>query len=95
MNLGLWNVGAVSKFHVDAVALARCHNIDFLSMPEPRMSNHSLGNYLEARYGAHVLAAIREPQYTSNGRRASPHGGALCMNLTAKQRGSSMRLLRT
>ena len=86
-------MGAVSKFHVDAVAMARRLNVDFLSMPEPRMSDHSLGNYLEAHYGAHVLAAIREPQYTSNGRRASPHGGALCMNLTAKQRGSSMRPL--
>jgi hypothetical protein len=73
--------------------MARRLNVDFLSMPEPRMSDHSLGNYLEAHYGAPVLAAIREPQYTSNGRRASPHGGALCMNLTAKQRGSSMRLL--
>jgi hypothetical protein len=86
-------VGSVSKFHGDAVGTARDLGVDFLSMPEPRLGDHSAACYLEAHYGAHILAAIRRVQYSKNGRRASPHGGALCMNLTAKQRGTSMRLL--
>ena len=60
--------------------------VDVLTVPEPRINNHSKLMFLRRVMGDRILAAMRPVTYNKHGQRAPAHGGVAAINFAYHSR---------